>query len=152
MKRFLAFLVLFSLFSGCTSDAYFEENKAIANRSWDYNQIPSFEFKIEDNKAKYDVYINLRHTNLYDFSNIYVLLHPKGKGLADTSYRKEIKLAELDGKWVGQSSGSLYEIQYLAKSNFTFPDTGLYTFELEQNMRINPLLEVTDVGIKIIKK
>jgi len=152
MKKFLAFLVVCNLFSSCTSDAYYEENKEVTDRSWNYSQVPSFAVNIKDNKAKYDVYINLRHTNLYDYSNIYLLLHAKGKGIADTSYRKEIKLAELDGKWVGQSSGSLYEIQYLAKSNFTFPDTGVYTFGLEQNMRVNPLPEVTDVGIKIIKK
>lgn len=152
MKKFIAFLFVCNVLFACSSDAYFEENKAVLDRTWHYYQVPSFAVKIEDNKAKYDVYINLRHTNLYDYSNLYLLLHSKGKGISDTSYRKEIKLAELDGKWVGQSSGSLYEIQYLAKSNFSFPDTGVYTFGLEQNMRVNPLLEVTDVGIKIIKK
>ncbi|WP_159637194.1 gliding motility lipoprotein GldH [Sphingobacterium composti Ten et al. 2007 non Yoo et al. 2007] len=152
MKRFFTLLAIYCCASSCTTDAYFEENKEIANRSWNYNQIPSFDIKINDKTAKYDVFINLRHTNLYDFSNIYVLLHEKGNSLIDTAYRKEIKLAELDGKWTGKLSGSLYEIQYLAKSDFVFPDTGTYTFGLEQNMRVNPLLEVADVGIKIIKK
>lgn len=136
----------------CSNEAYFEQNKVITNRAWDYGQKPSFAVKIDDKNAKYDVIINLRHSNHYDYSNIYVLLHEKGKGLADTAIRKEIKLAELDGKWIGQSSGSLYEIQYLAKDNLTFPDTGTYTFALEQNMRVNPLLEINDVGIKIVKK
>jgi gliding motility-associated lipoprotein GldH len=152
MKNLLILSVCCLLGVACTNNAYFEENKVVSNRAWDYNQQPSFEVKIDDKVAKYDVFINLRHTNLYDYSNIYVLLHEKGNGLPDTAYRKEIKLAELDGKWIGQSSGSLYEVQYLAKKNFTFPDTGTYTFALEQNMRVNPLLEVTDVGIKLIKK
>lgn len=152
MKKFLAILSFSFLVYSCTSDAYFEENKVIANRSWDYSQTPIFAVKIDDNSAKYDVFINLRHSNSYDYSNIFILLHENGNGLKDTSYRKEIKLAELDGRWVGKSSGTLYEVQYLAKSNFTFPDTGTYTFALEQNMRVNPLLEVSDVGIKLVKK
>lgn len=152
MKKYLAFLTVCCLVFACTNTAYFEENTVIANRKWDYNQTPTFQVKIDDSLAKYDIYINLRHTNLYDYSNIFVLLHGKGKGLADTTLRKEIKLAELDGKWLGNSSGSLYEIQQLVKQGYSFPDTGIYTFAIEQNMRVNPLLEVTDVGIKIIKR
>lgn len=152
MKKYLAICLISYLFSACTSDAYFEENRVITNRSWEYSEIPSFEVQIDDNTVKYDVYINLRHTNKYDFSNIFLLLHEKGKGLKDTAYRKEIKLAELDGRWIGKSSGSLYHIQHLAKENFTFPDTGKYIFRIEQNMRVNPLLDISDVGIKVIKK
>lgn len=152
MKSFLAFIVLSFWLLSCTNDAYFEENKVINDRSWDYNQKPSFSVKIEDNKAKYDVFINLRHTNQYDYSNLFVLLHEKGNHLLDTAYRKEIKIAELDGKWTGKPAGALYEIQFLAKSNFSFPDTGIYTFTLEQNMRVNPLPEINDVGIKLVKK
>lgn len=152
MKKYLAICLLSYVFAACTSDTYYEVNKPISDRSWEYNQTPSFDILIDDNSAKYDIYINLRHTNKYDFSNIYVLLHEKGKGLKDTAYRKEIKLAELDGKWVGKSSGNLYQIQQLAKENFSFPDTGTYTFSIEQNMRVNPLLDVNNVGIKVIKK
>ena len=152
MKKYLFIFFVCYFLSSCTDNALYNENKAIVNRSWEYSQIPSFSVKIDDKKAKYDIFINVRHTNLYDYSNLFVLLHEKGKGLIDTSYRKEIKLAELDGKWLGHSSGSLYEIQYLAKPNFSFPDTGTYTFAIEQNMRTNPLLEINDVGIKIIKK
>ncbi|MCA5005388.1 gliding motility lipoprotein GldH [Sphingobacterium bovistauri] len=152
MNRFLAFIFLLFSLGSCMDNSSFEENKVIANRSWDYAQIPTFSVKIKDNKAKYDVLISVRHTNQYDFSNLFILLHEKGKGLLDTAYRKEIKLAELDGKWTGKSSGSLYETQYLAKENFTFPDTGTYTFSIEQNMRVNPLTEISDVGIKLLKK
>ena len=152
MNKFFAIICLYGLTISCTNNAYFEDNKEILNQSWDYNQQPDFTVKIEDNKSKYDLYVNIRHTNQYDYSNLYILLHEKGKSIRDTSYRKEIKLAELDGKWTGKSSGTLYETQFLAKSNITFPDTGLYTFAIEQNMRINPLLEINDVGIKLVKK
>ncbi len=152
MKKYLAVFLVSCLSTACSNEAYFEENKPINKRSWEYSQIPAFEVHIDDKNAKYDVFINLRHSNKYDYSNIYLLLHTNGKGLPDTAYRHEIKLAELDGKWVGKSSGSLYQIQQLAKQDFSFPDTGKYLFRIEQNMRVNPLLDVSDVGIKIMKK
>ena len=37
------------------------------------------------------------------------------------------------------------------KSNFKFPQTGNYTFMLEQAMRVDPLPQIMDVGIRIEK-
>lgn len=136
----------------CTNNAVYEKNESIPDRAWHYENRPRFDVNIDDHTAKYNVYINLRHSNEYNFSNIFILLHEKGNKLTDTAYRKEIPLAELDGRWLGNSAGSLYEVQYLAKENFTFPDTGTYTFSIEQNMRENPLSDVVDVGIKVVKQ
>lgn len=136
----------------CTNNAVYEKNKAIPARLWFYDEKPQFDVHIDDKLSKYNVYINLRHSNSYDFSNIFVLLHEKGSKLIDTAYRKEISLAQPDGRWLGNSAGSLYEIQYLAKENFIFPDTGTYIFTIEQNMRENPLKDIIDVGIKVVKQ
>ena len=43
-------------------------------------------------------------------------------------------------------------MSYLAKKDYSFPDTGIYTFTVEQNMRDNPLKNVVDVGIKVVKQ
>lgn len=153
MKKYIFyFAIAVTFLSSCVDASFYEENKSINNAAWTYDNKPSFQVKIDDNKAKYDVYINVRHNNAYDFSNIFVLLHEKGNKLQDTAFRKEIKLAELDGKWLGKSSGSIYELDYLAKENYSFPDTGTYSFEIEQNMRINPLKDVVSVGFKVVKK
>ncbi|SRR5690606_1163348 len=155
MKKFVyIFFVWFTFFFtlSCEYDAFYEQNEAITSRSWTYQDIPEFPVHIVDKNAKYDIFINLRHGSDYDFSNIFVLLHQKGPQLADTTYREEIPLAQLDGRWLGRSAGGLYEVQYLAHPDFVFPDTGIYTFGIEQNMRQNPLTDISDVGIKLIKK
>lgn len=149
--------IVFSLFitisiSSCVHNSTFEQNSAIKDQNWTYDQKPSFSVPISDNSAKYNIYINLRHTNQYDYSNLFVLLNEKGNKLKDTAYRNEIKLAEVDGQWLGKSSGSLYEVEHLAKENFSFPDTGVYVFAIEQNMRVNPLRDIVDVGIKVVKQ
>lgn len=153
MTRIIA-ISLLSLFTcfACNQDAYYEVNQSIANRTWSYDNKIKFDVPIDDSLAKYDVYLNLRHDKSYDYANIYVLLHQKGKNIQDTFIRKEIKLAELDGRWIGKSAGSIFETQSLIYENFTFPDTGIYHFEVEQNMRVDPLNDIVNVGIKLVKK
>lgn len=143
---------LLILFVSCQESNFYETNTAIANRSWAYQDIPAFAVKIEDNKAKYDVYIHTRHTAEYNYSNLFFLLHIKGPQLQDSAFRYETKLAELDGRWIGKNAGNLYSNEVLVKKDLTFPDTGVYNFAIEQNMRENPLKHISDVGIKLVKK
>lgn len=140
------------LFASCEQGALYEKNVSVESHKWYDDTIPSFEIHIDDAQAIYDIYVNLRHNKDYRFSNIFFLLHEKGPDLKDTAYRHEATVAEADGRWVGRSAGNLYHIEHWAKQGFVFPDTGVYTFAIEQNMRSNPLEGVTDVGIKVVKK
>ncbi|WP_140936997.1 gliding motility lipoprotein GldH [Sphingobacterium lumbrici] len=151
-KHLLVAAYVITLLSSCIDGAYYENSSTIPNYSWSYDDIQKFEVNIDDATVRYDMYINLRHSADYNFSNLFILLHEKGKGLKDTAYRKEIVLAQLDGRWLSNSAGGVYENQYLAKENFTFPDTGKYEFAVEQNMRENPLKDIINVGIKLVKK
>lgn len=136
----------------CQQQAFYEENKSIPNRNWAYEHIPSFAVHIPDRDARYDVFVHLRHTSGYQYANLFLLVHEKGPRLKDTAFRHEMKLAELDGRWTGKGAGNLFENEILVKKNFAFPDTGIYHFGVEQNMRENPLKGVSDVGIKLIKR
>lgn len=154
MKKSLLSLIALSLLllTACDQGNFYEENKVIKNRSWSYDDQQKFSVHISDARPQYDLYINVRHTPNYAFSNLFVLLHQQGPSLKDTAYRYEVKLAELDGKWLGKSAGSMFSQQLMVKENFTFPDTGQYNFAIEQNMRENPLREISDIGLKIVKK
>ncbi|MFZ4261442.1 gliding motility lipoprotein GldH [Sphingobacterium sp. HJSM2_6] len=140
------------LFASCEQKAFYEENTVIPTQKWDYDFTPEFAVHISESQKSYDLFINLRHTAFYPYANCYVLLRQEGAGLKDTAIRYELKLAELDGKWTGNSAGNLYEHSNLIQENITFPDTGKYVFTIEQNMRDNPLIGVNDIGIKLISK
>lgn len=137
------------LLTSCTDTALMDRNVAIADRLWHYDDQPSVSAHITDTTGRYNVYLNLRHTPDYRYANIFVLVHQRYPDGSDTTERFELRLAEPDGRWLGQGSGSVYMHQQLIKANVRFPDTGKYVFTLEQHMRENPLPEVTDVGIRI---
>ena len=157
MKAALKLLLLPFMFTlmvavvGCTDpNSIIDQNTPIENHNWSYSNKIKNSFKIDDPSIPYNVYLNLRVTGNYRYSNIFLIARRNGPGLK-ASTRFEIKLANPDGEWLGQGSGNLYSYQVPIITDFKFPAKGTYTFEIEQNMRDNPLKEVNDVGLRVEK-
>ncbi len=156
MKRGLKFIfpmaVLLLLFGGCADTAaVIDQNKEIVNNNWSYSNKIKYTVKIDDGQMPYNLYLNLRVTGDYKYSNVFVLIYQTGPDGKPTGVRYEFKLANPDGEWLGQGSGNLYNYQIPFRLNYKFPAKGAYTFQIEQNMRDNPLHEVSDVGLRIEK-
>ena len=152
-KIFLFLLTCTALLfvAGCTDpNAIIDQNTPIENHNWSYANKIRYAIKIDDASIPYNLYINLRVTGDYRYSNIFVLLRRNGPKLKALT-RFEISLADKDGEWYGEGSGNLYSYQVPLITNFKFPAKGSYEFEIEQNMRDNPLHEVNDVGIRVEK-
>lgn len=153
MRRYFTISMCFCSFAlfvaSCTDTAIVDQNVAIPDRLWSYDHQPSIAAYITDTAAYYDIFLNVRHTPDYRYSNIFILLHEIYPDGTDTVERFELQLAAPDGRWLGSGAGSVYAHQQLVKESVRFPDTGKYVFVLEQNMRENPLREVTDAGIRI---
>src|SRR6478672_3929958 len=128
-----------------------DDNFEIAGHNWSYTEKVQVPVMIEDASLSYNVYLNLRLTASYKYSNIFLLIHTTGPDGKKTTERKEFRLALPDGEWLGSGSGNLYSYQILFRENYKFPIKGKYTFELEQNMRDNPLNSITDAGVRVEK-
>ena len=100
----------------------------------------------------YDLFIELRTTTSYSWSNIFIFtdcVFPNEKLRRDTF---EFTLADPYGKWYGNKTGTTVENSckmYTNKVNFPFK--GNYTFTIQQAMRERDLEGVMDVGLKIKK-
>lgn len=145
----LLFLLFTTGLSACTDPAIVDTNEQISNRNWSYIKRVRIPVVIEDPGRKYNLYMNLRHTADYRYSNIFVLIHEWGPGMKRKTERREFQLAYPDGEWLGSGSGNLYSYQLLFRQGYKFPRKGTYFFEFEQNMRDNPLREVSDVGLRV---
>ncbi len=151
-KIAFALLLVMAIFSCGNKNVIFDESVIIQNASWDNQELPYFDVKVEDTLSAYNFYLNIRHLENYRYSNFYMFLHttfPNGSQTHDTV---EIVLAYPDGRWVGSGTGSMRNNNILLNDNLYFPLKGNYRFEIEQAMR-EPVLEgVTDVGICFEKK
>jgi gliding motility-associated lipoprotein GldH len=138
-------------FSSCDTDAVFDKNIKIPDYDWDMNNVVKLDAEIKDTIHPHDIYISVRNASGYQFSNLFLFLTtktPKGETARDTV---ELTLADARGKWLGEGMGDIWDNQILFKKNFRFPEAGTWHFELQQAMRINPLPQIMDVGMRIEK-
>ena len=152
MKRSHTIIVLFIvILTACDRTVVFEKNTVIPDNRWEMNNIVKLEVEIKDSITPNNIYINVRNAGGYPYSNLYLFLNtttPKGEESRDTV---ELTLADERGRWLGNGSGDIWDNRILLKRKFRFPQTGMYHFELQQAMRINPLPQIMDVGMRIEK-
>ncbi|WP_295648156.1 gliding motility lipoprotein GldH [uncultured Mucilaginibacter sp.] len=142
------------LVDGCMGNdpnTVIDKNIEMSNQNWSYADRMKFDVKIDDASAFYNIYFNLRITADYKYANLFVLIHQTGPDKKTKTIRQEYTLANPDGEWLGDGSGNLYNYQIPSRTHYKFPAKGVYHFEIEQNMRDNPLHEVSDVGLRVEK-
>ena len=154
MKKYLQSIVLgclFFLVTSCDPSRYFEENKKVDKGEWEQNEPLLFQVTVTDTVSAFNVYLNVRNSGSYRFSNLYLFVNtifPQGQIERDTV---ECQLAAPDGRWLGDGLGDIFDNRILFQQGVRFPQTGEYRFELTQAMRINPLPGIMDAGIRIEK-
>jgi gliding motility-associated lipoprotein GldH len=126
-----------------------DQNTPIVNHNWGYVNNIKYNVKVDNDRQLYNLYFNLRVTGDYKYANLFVLLHTSGPKMKPAVVRYELHLAEKTGEWLGSGSGNLYSFQIPFLKGYRFPAAGTYHFEIEQNMRDNPLHEVSDVGMRV---
>jgi gliding motility-associated lipoprotein GldH len=148
-RQVLFVFLMAASFVSCDSNRIYEENFSVENNVWNKDDIKLFSFDIQDTLSPLDLFINLRTTTDYPYSNLYIFLYseyPNGYTDKDTL---EFILAEPDGKWLGESSGTIIENQILISTGGRFPNKGKYTFKIQHAMREPDLAEVIDIGFRV---
>jgi gliding motility-associated lipoprotein GldH len=157
LKKPLLFLLAAGclLCSSCTipSDV-FEKDATLPGQEWQSNYHPTFSFDISrgDTGNRYNIYLVLRHTDAYNYNNIWIRGSVQQPGDSTTrSQRYDLSLADNQKGWTGSGMDDIYEhrieIQHLTKFNHP----GTYSFTLEQIMREDPLKHVLNIGVRIEK-
>lgn len=156
MAKHLVFICLAVMFfTSCDEHMVFEEYKSLPDE-WDRDSIVKFEVNNLDSIQPYDLFINLRNTNAYKFSNIFLISRinfPNGRVIQDTL---EYDMAHSDGAWMGEGIGESKTSKLWYKEHVRFSERGAYTVEIRQAMRkngkekgIKNLKGITEVGLRI---
>jgi gliding motility-associated lipoprotein GldH len=151
MNKFILLGFILLAFTGCQLNHVFEKNIEVPDYKWDYKFIPQFKVEITDTISSYNMYVNIRHLEAYQYMNIWILMHVSSPDGKQQTERITLPLAQSDGKWLGEGLNGVWMLGSLAKRQFKFPHKGEYTFSIEHDMRINPLTEIMDVGLRLEK-
>lgn len=148
-KALWFFTLILSGLIACKDQPLIDSNEPLAKRQWFRENEPAFIVKVDNPAVAYDLFVNVRNSIDYQFSDIFLQVQQKMPDSSSTLYAIKIKMTNREGLWIGTGSGNLYSQQVRFLTNYHFPDTGNYVFKIKQNMRVNPIEGINDVGIRI---
>ncbi|NCQ15170.1 MAG: gliding motility lipoprotein GldH, partial [Flavobacteriales bacterium] len=116
-------LALMVLVVSCDSKRVFDEYKTVPN-VWNKDSIMSFSIHPPDSIKPYNLFVNLRNTSQYKYSNIFLIVEmvfPHGKTIKDTL---EYRMADPSGKFLGSGIMDVKENKLWYKENVIFNESG----------------------------
>lgn len=148
-------LIMSTVLYACDSNQVFDEYKSTPNQ-WPKNEIISFNVIPPDSTNTYNLFINIRNTNAYKYSNLFLIVDmnfPHGKTITDTL---EYQMAEPNGTLLGTGFTDVKENKLWYKEGVKFDEAGTYKINIQQAMRnngdvngVDNLEGITDVGFRI---
>lgn len=151
--HFLIPAVACLVLAGCNDSIVFQRDVEVPGGAWSRSWKPQFAFEVADTVRHRDIYLDIRHTGDYPFSNIYIFTTLEGPGGLTRTDTVECTLADPSGRWFGKGTGFIFsdrfKVHVLYRMGNRFPRPGRYVFTLEQAMRAETLPGVLDVGISI---
>lgn len=148
---FIACISLVILFA-CDPQKEFESYHSIETSGWNKDSLITFSVDLKNTAGSHNLYINLRNSGDYEFSNLWLFITIKSPDSTVLTDTVEFQLADPSGKWTGNGIGDLFDNQFEYKENIFFPVPGTYEFSIQQGMRSQRLKGIKDVGLRIEKR
>ncbi len=141
--------------TSCDSKRVFDEYKSVPNQ-WHKDSIIEFNITPPDSITPYNLFVNIRNTNDYKYSNLFLIVEmnfPNGKVVNDTL---EYLMTKPNGAFLGTGFSDVKENKLWYKEDVIFSETGEYKFKIQHAMRENGNIKgvedlegITDVGFRI---
>lgn len=144
-------LIAFICFS-CQNDNIYQDAGVLPASGWALDQTVYFQDTLSSRAPeKMGFEINLRHTSLYPYQNIWLYIRTKSSDGKIRSDSINWKLSEPDGLWLGTGWGSLYQIAYRLP-DLEVKKTGKkrwFQIQIEHGLRDKVLMGVEDIGVRL---
>jgi gliding motility-associated lipoprotein GldH len=156
IKNSALLLLVVTLFISCDKKRVFDEYKSVGS-AWHKDSIVTFNLPELDSTKRYNLFVNLRANNNYQFNNLFLIVAlelPNGFTKVDTL---EYQMADTDGTLLGNGFSDLKESKLFYKENVRFKSK--YKVHIKQAVRENGKIPgvtaldgITEVGFRIEKK
>ncbi len=153
MRFFLPFICLLALCS-CGPNYVLNEALELPNQSWTYADSLVSNFDVTDEKASYNLYLQVKHNEEFPTQNLYVRLKTTAPQGPPSSETISLQLADKAGNWLGKCSGEKCQILVPVKNGLVFGIKGQHRLVVEQFMRSENVkgLEKISLLLEVVKK
>lgn len=145
------FLIIIALIQGCDRYMVYEQYRTMPSEKWHKDSLKNYNFTIKDSLTIYNMYVNVRNTGKYSFSNLIVFVETDLPGKSTLRDTLNCILADESGEWLGSGFGSIWTSKIPYKIKIRFPRKGKYHVDIQHGMRREVLKGITDIGIRIEK-
>jgi len=147
--------ILFLGLTSCDSNRVFDAYKSVPDQ-WHKDSVISFKIVPPDSLKPYNLFVNIRNTSAYKFSNLFLIVEmnfPHGKSVKDTL---EYMMAKPNGEFLGKGFSDVKENKLWYKEGVVFSENGDYEVKIQHAMRENGKIKgvehldgITDIGFRI---
>ena len=144
-------LCLLSCLTACNHKVFFSDTQSVDEQGWQYDQPLTFDVSINDTTQFYDIFIDLRNSVRYPYSNTFLFITTT---FPDTSVAKdtlECPLADPSGQWYGKNSGRYVDNRSYFRRKTRFPIPGTYHFQISHGMREKSIDGIKNIGLRFEK-
>lgn len=141
------------LFISCDKKRVFDEYQSVGS-GWNKDSIVTFNLPELDSTKRYNLFVNLRANDNYQFNNIFLIVGMELKNGFTKVDTLEYQMTNPDGSLLGEGFTDLKESKLFYKENVRFK--GKYKVYIKQALRENGkvpgvknLEGITDVGFRI---
>jgi gliding motility-associated lipoprotein GldH len=155
MRNFLVLIITIATLISCDTNHVLDDYETLP-KVWKNGDSISFAFKSPDTLKTYDVFINLRNNNDYEFSNLFLIVGLKTPSNNKTIDTLEYQMTSPNGEWLGSGFSEIKENKLWYKDAIQFKEDGNYTLTIEHAIRKNgnvngveQLKGITEIGYRL---
>lgn len=155
LKSSILFIITAGLFISCDKKRVFDEYQSVGS-AWNLKKEVVFELPKIDTLKKYNLFINLRANDDYQFNNLFLIVsleQPNGLTKVDTL---EYQMADTEGALLGDGFSDIKESKLYYKENVKFKAAENNKIHIKQAVRqtgkivgVQDLEGITEVGFRI---
>jgi len=151
MKSIVTLILSIILLSACDSTKVYENFADFDEGFWHQDSVVSFSFTIEDASQPYHLKAQFRNAQTYPYHNMYYRYTLKDANDSVLSEeQKQIFLFDpKTGEPHGSGLGDLFDNSQIVLENYTFSNSGNYSVDMKQFMRLDTLPSLLSVGWRV---
>ena len=153
MRQVIAFLALSIGILSCQPEnrVFVEHQELSPEVEWLKKDVREFKVPVEDNTIEYNLSLTFRYATGYQFQTAMVKVTEISPSGIETVNDYTLKVREANGDYIGEPGFDIWDSEHLIEPNKTYEETGTYTYVIEQNTPVDPLIFAMEIGIVLDK-